>query len=233
MKLFSVFFTLSPHHDRPWYFLNPPLKTFNKYLPPPPTPSKIKNNWNFQSALWTIKNYWKKKIYKQNKTYISQSRSNNKLHLCTQFLLKFNNDQLECHSNYLTSFNTNARIIIINYKLQIFSDHRYCGQDFMNRPYNYKNINNYYINYSHSIKNEVSILKAVGQPQEVRLHSEKRFDWIKIIICLKDFLWFKKKLYIWIKYKFFDSNKVSLNHMKIYSNQINFYLKSNKLYLWP
>ena len=50
----------------------------------------------------------------------------------------------------------------------------------------------------------------------------------KKIICLKDFLWFKKMIY----FNLFDSNKVSSNQIKICLNQINFCLKSNKLYLW-
>ena len=54
----------------------------------------------------------------------------------------------------------------------------------------------------------------------------------KKISSLKDFLWFKEIIYLnWIK--IFDSNKVSLNQMKICWNQINFCFKSNKLYLWP
>ena len=36
-----------------------------------------------------------------------------------------------------------------------------------------------------------------------------------------------------MKKNLFDSNKVSLNQINICSNQINFCLKSNKLYLWP
>ena len=36
-----------------------------------------------------------------------------------------------------------------------------------------------------------------------------------------------------MKQNFFDSNKISLDQINICSNQINFCLKSNKLYLWP
>ena len=36
-----------------------------------------------------------------------------------------------------------------------------------------------------------------------------------------------------MKKNLFDSNKISLDQINICSNQINFYLKSNKLYLWP
>ena len=36
-----------------------------------------------------------------------------------------------------------------------------------------------------------------------------------------------------MKQNFFDSNKISLDQINICSNQINFYLKSNQLHLWP
>ena len=42
-----------------------------------------------------------------------------------------------------------------------------------------------------------------------------------------------EKWFIWTKWNLFDSNKVSLDQIKICSNQINFCLKSNKSYLWP
>ena len=42
-----------------------------------------------------------------------------------------------------------------------------------------------------------------------------------------------KKCFVLMKQNLFSSNKVSLNQINICSNQINFCLKSNKLYLWP
>ena len=41
-----------------------------------------------------------------------------------------------------------------------------------------------------------------------------------------------KKFFILMKQNLFDSNKISLDQINICSNQINFCLKSNKLYLW-
>ena len=42
-----------------------------------------------------------------------------------------------------------------------------------------------------------------------------------------------KKCFVSMKQNLFDSNKISLDQINICSNQINFCLKSNKLYLWP
>ena len=45
------------------------------------------------------------------------------------------------------------------------------------------------------------------------LHSEKRFDWIKKIICMKHFLWCKEMFclnetkFVWFKQNIFGSNK--------------------------
>ena len=64
------------------------------------------------------------------------------------------------------------------------------------------------------------------------LQSEKIFDWIKKIICLKHFLWckdifyFSETKFVWFKQNIFGQ-------INICSNQINFCLKSNKLYFWP
>ena len=42
-----------------------------------------------------------------------------------------------------------------------------------------------------------------------------------------------KKCFVLMKQNLFDSNKISLDQINIFSNQINLCLKSNKLYLWP
>ena len=42
-----------------------------------------------------------------------------------------------------------------------------------------------------------------------------------------------KKCFVWMKQNLFDLNKISLDQVNICSNQINFCLKLNKLYLWP
>ena len=42
-----------------------------------------------------------------------------------------------------------------------------------------------------------------------------------------------KECFVQMKHNLFDSNKISLDQINICSNQINFCLKSNKLYLWP
>ena len=42
-----------------------------------------------------------------------------------------------------------------------------------------------------------------------------------------------KKCFVGMKQNLFDSNKISLDRINICSNQMDFCLKSNKLYLWP
>ena len=59
-----------------------------------------------------------------------------------------------------------------------------------------------------------SVIRKDWKKGKSPVHWEKRFDWIKA-----NYL--------------FDSNNVYLNQIKVCLNQINFLLKTNKLYLWP
>ena len=67
-----------------------------------------------------------------------------------------------------------------------------------------------------------------------------KFDYTEnkyLIESKKLFVWSTffdvKKCFVLMKQNLFDSNKISLDQINICSNQINFCLKSNKLYLWP
>ena len=55
----------------------------------------------------------------------------------------------------------------------------------------------------------------------IELHSEKIFDWIKKIICLKDFLWCKEIIclnetkFVWFKQNIFGPNNYLFESNKV------------------
>ena len=73
------------------------------------------------------------------------------------------------------------------------------------------------------IEKNIKIIKIISAIS-IKVHSEKIFDWIKKIICLKHTFFDVKKCFVLMKQNFSDSNKTSLDQINIGSNQINFCL---------
>ena len=78
----------------------------------------------------------------------------------------------------------------------------------MNQPLDLENTCNYSFELSLD-DNKIFYFKT----KLVIMHSEKRFDWIKKIICLKHFLWCKEMIclneikFVWFKQNIFEPNK--------------------------
>ena len=83
------------------------------------------------------------------------------------------------------------------------------------------------------LKNSVYLITdCIFKRLWIYTNSEKIFYWIKKLFVWKTFFDLKK-CFILMEQNLFDSNKISLDKINILSNQINFCLESNKLYLWP
>ena len=78
---------------------------------------------------------------------------------------------------------------------------------------------------TYTTRMEVNKCKEIYTQKKYLIESKKLFVWNTFFDV--------KKFFVLMKQNLFESNKISLDQINICSNQINFCLKSNKLYLWP